>query len=196
MTIIVSAGGKEFKQVSDGQHKAVCFKIADLGSKYNEKFDKTSRKCMISFEVIDEQDDDGHNLIISWFGTLSLHEKSSLRKQLEGWRGRKFTEEESAGFDIAKLLGIPCNLYVMKSDKYTNIENMMKWTDTEKPAPTNDIMEIGFDTKEHFDNIESLSDKMKEDIKLTPEYLKANAQFCGQEVQTPLEDDFDDEIIL
>lgn len=193
MSIIATSGGTEYKKASGGAHKAVCYRVADLGSKYSEQFDKTTRKCMISFEILDEQDDDGNNLVISWFGTLSLHEKSKLRPQLEGWRGKKFTEEELKGFDISKLLGVPVNLYLIEDEKYTNIQNMMKWTDSEKPAPTNSIMEIGFDTIEHFSNIETLSDKMKEDIKETPEYAEAVSKFTvttfDPAFQAPIEED-------
>lgn len=194
MAIIISSGNTEFKKASGGAHKAVCYKIADLGSHYSEQFDKTTRKCMISFEILDEKDDSGKNLTISWFGTLSLHEKSKLRPQLEGWRGKKFSEEELKGFDLSKLLGVPVNLYLIEDEKYTNIQNMMKWTGEERPIPTNEIMEIGFDTAEHFANIETLSDKMKEDIKTTQEYSEAFAKFSN--IQAPLEDDLDDEIIL
>ena len=42
--------------------------------------------------------------------TNSLHEKAALRKDLEMWRGRKFTQEELRGFDLEKLLGVPCQL--------------------------------------------------------------------------------------
>jgi len=179
MTIIVSAGSTEFKDVAEGQHEAVCYRIADLGTRENPKSGKMMRKCMISFEVVDEQDDEGKNLTISWFGTLSLYEQARMRKHLETWRGKAFNKEELDGFDISKLLGVPCSLYVMKKDKYTNIESIMRWNGTEKPTPTNDIIEIGFDTVENFNNIETLSDKMKTDIYQTPEYIKAKVEFAG-----------------
>lgn len=194
MTLIANDGVKEFKKASGGQHEAVCYRIADLGSKYSEQFDKTSRKIMISFEILDEQDDEGKNLLISWFGTLSLHEKSKLRPQLEGWRGKKFTEEELKGFDIHNLLGVPCNLFLMEDGKYTNIQNMMKWNKKDKPKSTNEITVIGFDTQEHFDNIETLSVKMKDDIKVTPEYIQACIDFAddqsitNEEAQAPTDD--------
>lgn len=40
--------------------------------------------------------------------TLSLHEKASLRKMLDSWRGKAFSAEEAKNFDITKLIGAPC----------------------------------------------------------------------------------------
>jgi len=45
--------------------------------------------------------------------SLSLHEKASLRKDLEGWRSRKFTEQELSGFDLEKLVGANCQVQVV-----------------------------------------------------------------------------------
>ena len=44
--------------------------------------------------------------------TLSLHERAALRKDLESWRGRKFTEMELDGFDLEKLLGVNAQVAV------------------------------------------------------------------------------------
>jgi len=39
-------------------------------------------------------------LMISKRYTMSLGEQSTLRKDLESWRGKKFTPEELQGFDL------------------------------------------------------------------------------------------------
>jgi hypothetical protein len=61
--------------------------------------------------------------------TLSLYEKANLRKDLESWRGKQFTEEELAGFDISKLIGVPCLLSVVhkttqKGKTFANISSV------------------------------------------------------------------------
>ena len=38
--------------------------------------------------------------------TNSLGEKANLRKMLENWRGRAFTQEEMDGFDLRNVLGL------------------------------------------------------------------------------------------
>ncbi len=44
--------------------------------------------------------------------TLSLSKKANLRRDLESWRGRQFTEDELKGFDVAKIVGQPCLLTI------------------------------------------------------------------------------------
>jgi hypothetical protein len=45
--------------------------------------------------------------------TLSLNEKANMRLDLQGWRGKQFTEEESQRFDISNVLGAWCMLSVL-----------------------------------------------------------------------------------
>jgi hypothetical protein len=42
-----------------------------------------------------------------------MNEKANLRKDLESWRGKGFTETEADSFDITKLLGVACLLNVI-----------------------------------------------------------------------------------
>ena len=62
------------------------------------------------------KEDTTEPLTISKFYTLSLHEKSNLGIDLTSWRGRAFTEKEKQGFDITKLLGVPCMLNVIEGN--------------------------------------------------------------------------------
>jgi hypothetical protein len=49
--------------------------------------------------------------------TLSLHEKASLRKILQSWRGKAFTPEELKKFDVTTILGKPCLITVTHEPK-------------------------------------------------------------------------------
>jgi hypothetical protein len=51
-----------------------------------------------------------------WY-TASIGEKANLRKDLVNWRGREFTDDELKGFDVKKLLGVPCMLSLTPNDK-------------------------------------------------------------------------------
>ena len=43
----------------------------------------------------------------------TLGKKATLRKLLEGWRGKAFTDEElKDGFDLSKLVGLGCQLVI------------------------------------------------------------------------------------
>ena len=75
---------------------------------------------------IKEKMDSGKPFLVGKTYTLSLHKKSSLRPDLESWRGRPFTEVEAEGFDLEKLLGANCQLNLMHTSKdgetYTNVQ--------------------------------------------------------------------------
>ena len=44
--------------------------------------------------------------------TLSANEKCSLRKFLEAWRGKRFTDQEIAEFDFESLIGKNCQVQI------------------------------------------------------------------------------------
>ena len=131
-------GGGSYDPVPQGMHQAVCYAVYDLGTQFSEKFGKSMKKVLIMWEIpeerIDIQRKDSGEIVnlpraISKEYTASLHQKSNLRKQLEAWRGRAFTAEELAGFDLVKLLGVNCMLQVIhqtKGDKtYANVETVV-----------------------------------------------------------------------
>lgn len=118
MSIIATSvtGDGRYPDVSVGVHKARCVRVIDLGTQWNEYQGegKWKRQCMLQWEVPAEKKEDGEPMIISKFYTLSLHEKATLGADLSAWRGRAFTEQEKAGFDISKLAGIPCMMNVVE----------------------------------------------------------------------------------
>lgn len=99
-----------------GTHVARCYAIIDFGSQ--QTMYGPLRKMQISWELPrelhqfrPERGEEPYSVHKEY--SLSLHEKSRLRKDLEGWRGMPFTREDLAGFDLAKLLGAPCMLSVI-----------------------------------------------------------------------------------
>ena len=78
--------------------------------------EKQQHKIRIAWELFGE-DEEGNQLTVDVDGrqmpmtisksyTVSLHEKSSLRKDLAAWRGRDFTDEEAKAFDVSRLIGV------------------------------------------------------------------------------------------
>lgn len=129
MPIIASAtSGGNFKPCPAGVHDAVCSFVEDLGYEYSEKFQKEDRKIVIVWEV-NEPMEDGRPFTISKRYTLSLGDKAHLRKDLEGWRGQKFTEEQLKGFDVEVLRGKQCQLQIIHTEKngkvYANIQTVL-----------------------------------------------------------------------
>jgi len=48
-----------------------------------------------------------------------MHEKTTFRLTLEGWRGRKFSDADFGqdGFDTRKLLGVACMIGITHNEK-------------------------------------------------------------------------------
>lgn len=155
-----TSDGNGFDPVSQGMHKAICYGVYDLGTQFNEYFGKSSHRVLIQWELPEERidvDRDGETVNLpraqSKMYTLSLHEKANLRKDLESWRGRSFTAEELAGFDLQKLLGVDCQIQVIhkkKDDKtYANVSLVIpgigKHQETENPQRFYSIDDHGTD---------------------------------------------------
>src|ERR1700684_2934792 len=119
MAIVAKAsGGNDCKPAPAGTHAAVCCDVVDLGMlevSFGGKT-KTQHKVNLVWQI-EEDRDDGKPFTVRKRYTLSLHEKASLRKDLESWRGRAFTPAELEGFDLEVLIGIGCMLNVIHTPK-------------------------------------------------------------------------------
>ena len=115
-------GSTDFKQAPAGTHVARCYSIIDIGTQHGEYLGApTAREQIIvrwelPFET-EQFEGQEKPLIVSRFYTNSLNEKATLRKDLENWRSRAFTEDELAKFDLASILSKPCTVSVVLNDK-------------------------------------------------------------------------------
>lgn len=123
---------KDQAPIPAGMHIARCYGLFDTGTHHDDRFDKDKREIVIVWEVPKcrikiKRDDVEQDLprAISKRYTLSLHEKSQLRKDLQSWRGRPFTPAELAGFEVKNILGKACLLNITHTEKdgktYANI---------------------------------------------------------------------------
>lgn len=116
-----------FIPAPDGVHNAVCVDVVDLGMV--EGAFGTKHKLKLVWEI-EEKMDSGKPFIVGKRYTVSLHEKSTLRKDLKSWRGRDFTAEELKEFDLESVIGAPCQLVVVHSETegttYANVSNVLK----------------------------------------------------------------------
>jgi len=118
MSLIVTAkSGADIEPVPEGLHLAVCVGLYDVGTIHSEMFGRDARKVILQFEFPELPPLESGPRIMSRQFTMSLNAKAKLRAFLETWRGRKFTEQELAGFDLEKLLGAPCQAQVMHTVK-------------------------------------------------------------------------------
>lgn len=145
MSLIARNNDKEGYQICPaGTHQAVCIAVYDLGmqEKVFNGESKVMHRCIISFEI-DERikggEYDGKRFVISKEYTVSLGSKSNLRKDLESWRGARFTAQELEGYELMKVVGANALLSIVHTKSgdrtYANIEaisplvkNMVKLT--------------------------------------------------------------------
>ncbi len=134
MSILIKGG--EFIPAPDGIHSGICVDAVDLGIVESTFGKKHMVKLVWEIEA---KMDDGRPFLVQKRYTASLHEKSSLAKDLRSWRGKPFTPEEMKGFDIEKVVGAPCQLVIVHAEKegavYANVQNVAKSGD-KKLAPS------------------------------------------------------------
>ena len=143
-TIVATTGTNEYPKVPTGVHNARCVRVIDLGTQRSDYGGNITykRQVLIIWEIPDQITND-QPMTISKFYTLSLHEKSNLGMDLVSWRGRPFTEQEKQGFDITKLIGVPCQINVMHNDN--------------GKEKVSSVMPLGKDTKLQDQHHESIS---------------------------------------
>lgn len=131
MPIIATAGdSKTYTPAPDGTHQAVCVDVIDLGmiaGSYQGK-PNVRHKIDVAWQI-PELRDDGKRYVVYKRYTLSLGDKATLRHDLESWRGKPFTDEQLAGFDVETLKGANCLIniaHVTRNDKtYANVVSVM-----------------------------------------------------------------------
>ncbi len=208
----VSTGEGDFLPVPVGMHLARCYKIVDLGTQPKSTKDglKYQRTIMINFEVHGEGADGkplvtsrGEPMSIAQDYNLTLNEKATLSKHLEGWRGATFSKHErEGGFDIKKILGVWAMINVTASvsqkngKTYHNISGLMPVPKMIKDAGLPEgFNKLGFfsmeDEKMDMDVFNTVSQYNQTRIKQSPEWsLMHGAQPAG----APAEDYDDDQI--
>lgn len=178
MAIYATNSGTQRDPVPVGNYIARCYQMIEIGTVREIILGKpkTLTKVRIGWELPTEtrefrQGDGEKPLVISKEYTLSMNEKSNLRKDLKSWRGKDFTEEEAAKFDITVLLGKACMLNVIHNAK--GYEEIAGITSLPKgmaaPAQVNKTFELNYDSfnQELFD---SLPDFIKQKMQGSLEY--------------------------
>lgn len=122
MAKVAENGGADFKLMPAGSHAAVCTMVAHLGLQNGAYMGKPKiqPKVYLRFQVPAERiewekDNKKHEgpMSIGKTYTESLSEKANLRKDLESWRSRQFTQDELKGFELFNILGKPCLVSVV-----------------------------------------------------------------------------------
>lgn len=119
---LVAKEEKTYEPIPTGMQQAVCAMVCDIGTHEGTYEGRPNiRHQIVVIWELDEKNAEGRPFQASKFYTLSLGEKANLRKDLESWRGQKFTADELKGFDLERLVGVNCFLNVVENDGKTKI---------------------------------------------------------------------------
>lgn len=181
MSLTVAEGSGGFKSVEPGAYVARCIRIVDIGTQKGEYLGKpiTRKQIIVTWELptelIPEGEYAGQPYVVSRFYTASLNEKATLRKDLEAWRGREFTTKELEGFDLKKIVGVPCMLSIIHNDKGKAKINGIMAVSKGIPIPPL-VNETYFFEIDHWndDVFQKLSEKMQALIKQSSECNPTN----------------------
>lgn len=201
--ITAKTSEKSYELVPAGNHVARCISMIEIGT-VDETFQgepKKLHKVRITWELpletkVFHEEKGEQPFVVSKEYTLSFHEKATLRKDLQAWRGKAFTEDEARGFDITKLLGVPCMVNVVhveskNGNTYSNVAGLSPipkgMTCPEQVNPTFVLSYDEFD----FKKFDTLPKWLQEKMQTTPEYHKVSNPKTVKEVAKtlPKEDD-------
>jgi hypothetical protein len=207
MSLVAKSEGSSssFVPVPTGMHLARCYRIIDLGTQESTYMGNVKHlpKVMFQFEVHSEDGEGnatvtskGDPMTVSKNFTLTLAEKSTLRKDLQTWRGKDFTADELKGFELKNVLGQWAMISVVETENngktYTNIATI-------NPVPSN-IRKVGLPDGHNELKLfsiadadlalfESFSDGLKDKIRKSPEWERLHG---GPSVGSAPSANFDD----
>jgi len=189
-----NTGSKDFRIPDSGNYLGRLFSIIDLGT-HTTEFEGVVRqqhKIMVTFELHGEDSNgplliDGKPLVVNKRYTLSLHEKGTLRADLEAWRGKKLTAEELKSFDLSKLLDKWAMVNVIhneyKGKTYSNISGLSQIPSQLKEFPVGVNPCVMFDLNKY---------TQKEFLELWPwvqDLIKKSAEMQNSKPVNVIEDD-------
>jgi hypothetical protein len=184
---IIAKGYGPSEQPEAGMHLARCIKVIDLGTQSDEFQGrvKHSRKIWIQWELLGSGMTGEYNpelkgkpFAMALSFTLSMHDKATLRKVLESWRGKPFTKEEVLSFDVSTVLGAPAYLNIGQNQSGDKMR-----ISTVNPVPPalkknigkakNPLVTLSLDPGD-FDRVayDSLSPKIQEWVASSPEFQR------------------------
>ena len=184
MALIVKDNGGTFELPPAGTHLARCYQVIDLGTQVQEYQGVQNEypKLLLGWELCYESNQDGQPFTLWKRYTASLSEKSILRKDLETWRGKPFSEEELGGFNVGNIIGAYCFLNLIHKEvngkNYANVAAVMALPKgAEKPPALYPSIYFDLSPALYSQSIfDSFSDGLKKTITQSPEWKSLNGQ--------------------
>ena len=165
MSLTVSAQTTKIDPIPEGTYLGVCNMLIDLGLQYNERYEKSSRKVLIMWELPEETFETKEGIQkprnIHQVYTANLNERSNLRRDLAAWRGRDFTPAELDEFNLCNIVGKSCLINVIHNKgsngiTYANISTIMALPKNMTPGTLSEpatVIDLDTATLDEIDNL-------------------------------------------
>ena len=163
--VIKDDAGQQFEVAPPGLHRAVCADVIDLGVKATDYGPK--RKVKFVFQLA-SRNKQGERFQARCEHTQSLFEGANLRKMLESWRGRTFTEQERKGFDVETVLGVNCQLALQQAVSKSTGRTYAKITAVLPPDKTQPTLTVENYTREVWASEKEVQAKQPEHYDVEP----------------------------
>lgn len=187
---VKETGGGGSAPIEAGSYPARCVGVVDLGIQHNDFNNKNQEKVRLIFELPTERvqiDGEDKPRWLSKPYTASLHEKATLRKDLDAWRGKPFTQEELAGFDLKNVINAPCLLTVVHKESknggtYANIGGISKlMKGMEVPPLENEPVVFDMEADDAEETLKKLPDWMQDEVKKSITWEAKNTELLDDE---------------
>lgn len=206
MPILATTSSQPKELIPAGNYVAICYEMIHIGTvtEFIMGEPKVLNKVRIGWELPTERkvfnSEKGEQPFVhSEEYTLSMHEKSNLRKTLASWRGKDFTEEEAKSFDITKLLDKSCMLNLIHKPTKSDPSKIYVKLGSVSPVPkgmniperTNPIRVLSYDNFD-YNLFNSLPDWIKDKIVGSNEFKALqtpnSTTFDANHIDEPIDD--------
>lgn len=172
-------------------YPARCVQVIDIGVQKSEAFNTSRRQAMLVFEIPSERitlDGEDKPRMLAGTYTVSLNPKGTLRKLLESWRGKAFTDAEVKAFDLKQLINLPCMLSVIQKTSqggnvFAAIGGVSKYPKNFPPMPDAETTLFAFDldTIDDLEKMEVLPEWIQKRIKESETYKELSVEKAADE---------------
>ena len=111
---------------------------------------------------------------------LVPNEKSTLKKDLQAWRGKMFTDEELQGFNLLNILNKPCQLQIILEEKngkqYNNIAGIMSLPKGTAIEQLPNTYHFDIEDESTYMNWRNIPSWIQERIKKADNYVESNLE--------------------
>lgn len=124
MGIVAKDSGGEFEPIPTGLFRALCVNVFDVGFQPGYQGKPPAHKVVVLWEI-EPLNQQGKHFTVTKIYTLSIGEKANLGIDLTSWRGKPFTAEERAGFDLDNIKGKACQLNIVAAGDRVKVAGVL-----------------------------------------------------------------------